>query len=240
MGSVSKDRLLRDVRVVISENEYLEPLIAEGDQMALERDTLLETLVTVAIDKVHSMAPLEMLSDVTNKAEGLEWKVTESGSKIAELPEDFMRLTYVRAREWKKGVLEFVNEESATYMRFSSAQAGVRPTIYNPAAAMVKSSFAGEDGKLGNYIEVCPGGADILVSYIPKCEENTDGEGGAGDGQDAGNGAGLIVADECYWCVVYTIANLYFVSVNDNARAEMMAKEAADVIMRYTAKVKEK
>lgn len=233
----SKDKLLRDVRVIIAENEQLDPLIEMEDTMALERDTLLKTLVPIAIDKIHAIAPVEMLTDIAVDLKALDWKNTDVSSKIAELPDDFLRLVYVKAKNWRKGVIDVVDEESDEYMDMHSPMDVERPTIYDPVAAVTKSSFTEGEGRGGNFVEISPIGDDVIVRYIPKTlDDSGNGEGGDEDVENDG----LLIAGECYWCIVYTIANLYFVSVNDNGRAEMMAKEAADVIQSYKDKVSKK
>ena len=206
--------ILRDVKVIIGENENIQPLIDEGDDMALERDTLLKTLIASAIDKVHRLATARMMRGVTEEAVGLEWKYDDRYCQWCELDNDMLYVSHVWVKGWDRPVTTFISDYTQEYDMCRAAQAGVRPTETYPACAILP--HVGGGMKLEAYPKEVD--AETVVRYVPKAKESVD-ENGTGT---------YAIGEDCYWAVIYTIASLYYLSVNDSARAKDMASEAAE------------
>lgn len=207
--------ILRDVRVIIGENENIQPLLDEGDDMVLERDTLLSTLIGSAIDKVHRLATSRMMRGLSVTAEGLEWHYDDRCCQWCELPDEMLFVSYVWLRGWDRPVTTFIDDYTQEYDMCRSEYSGVRPTETYPACAILPSHNG------GMRLEAYPKedeGTDIVVRYIPKASESLDAEGRGS----------YAIGEDCYWAVIYTIASLYYLSTDNSARAKDMATEAAD------------
>lgn len=206
--------ILRDVKVIIGENENIQPLIDEGDDMSLERDTLLKTLIASAIDKVHRLATANMMRDMTEEAANLDWRYDDKYCQWCELDDDILYISYVWVNGWDRPVTTFINDFTQEYDMCRAAQAGVRPTVTYPACAILPHKGGGM--KLEAYPKEMD--AETVVRYIPKAKETQDAQG---RGQYA-------IGSDCYWAVIYTIASLYYLSTDNSQRAKDMAAEAAD------------
>ena len=211
--------ILRDVRVVIGENENIQPLIETTDDMALERDTLLKTLIASAIDKVHGLATPKMMRDMTEEATDLAWQYDDKYCQWCELDNRILFLSYVWIEGWDRPVTTFIDDYTQEYDMCRAAQAGVRPTETYPACAILPHKGGGM--KLEAYPKEGEA-AKIVVRYTPKAEEKV-GEDGRGT---------YAISDDCYWAVIYTIASLYYLSTDNAQRAKDMATEAADRLTR--------
>ncbi len=211
----TRSRIIEDVKIILDENEKvygsldLDGSISDPDQ--LETDTLISRLIPVAIDAVSRVASLDYLSGSFTKAgaDVLQWEDYDEYCMKAVLPEQFVRVGYVRLGGWKRGVTTLLSEDDPLYAEFFSPFAGVRPTRIYPAAALVMS----ESGS-GFDVVVCPKGdaKDGSVLYV-----------GAADTGDEVEEYGI--SDKCYWAVMYYIAHLYYVTLGEKQRSDMMEAE---------------
>lgn len=229
--------ILRDVRVVIGENENIQPLIEMQDDMALERDTLLKTLIAPAIDKVHKLANGKMLRGVTEEITELSWNTNDQYCAFCNIPKDVLFVSYVKAPMWDRAVVDFIEGYTQEYDLCRDSHAGLRPTNHFPAAAIEPA----DDG--GWRLEVYPktfdvsGSAGEPLNTGVKPAADAAGTGAAPvvrgvkkakAGKDKEDKETWAIADECYWATIYNIASLYYLSINEAQRAEDMAKEAAE------------
>jgi len=210
---MEKSKIIEDVKVILDENEHVfgtldvEGNISDPDQ--LQTDTIIARLIDTAIDAVNQVAPLGMLSDIAVQAKELEWVDFNAYCSRAEMPSDFLRIAYLKLKDWRRGTTEFLDEDDELYAEFFAEQAGVRPTRIWPAAAIVTSDTESHLDVVG-----CPrsSGEGVKMRYIRKSEEN-DGD--------------YTIASQCYWATIYMIAKLYYVTLGEKERASMMEEEVA-------------
>lgn len=202
--------ILKDVRVILGENENIDNLLEDigvnDDQLATERDTLLTSLVCKAIDRVHLTAPLEMVSDA---AESITTTLT--GNK-ASLDNTFLRLYAVKMKSWDIPVSTAIGIDDEEYLKYHS-RFGVKPSAKHPAAAIVPSST-------GLVLEPFPcttGDTYEYVKVIKMAQEDTSSKK-------------VKIATACYNAVLYMIANLYYVSIDETQKAKAMANEVAEML----------
>lgn len=217
MAETGKSKIIEDVKIILDENERTYGSLDIGgdipDADQLETDRLIGRLIHVAIDAVNKIAPLDYLAGAFTKADSavLNWEVMNMYCQKAVLPGNFTRLVYVRLPGWQRGTSDFHEENDQLYAQFFSKYAGVRPTALYPAAAVIVGE---EPGTLE--VVCCPrqsGEGDGKVMYVATAESGDDVESYA-------------ISDKCYWAVVYYVAHLYYVTLNESGRAALMETEA--------------
>lgn len=223
MASISE--IIRKVKVILDENENItngflaaNNTIEDPDQ--LQTDDIIRTLIPIAVDKVHKAASIDMLDDVittlgssSGSGGSLYWSSFDKYCSKANLPSDFIKIAYVKLSGWKRGAVDVLDEISPKYAEFFSDLAGVRPSTIYPAVAVVS-------GDRGLEVVACPrtsesGGYGGVIRYVAKANESGDS---------------INVASKCYNALLYCIAYLYYVTINEKQRAEMMAKECVELL----------
>lgn len=210
-----RSSIIEAVKIILDENEKVFGTLDLGGEISdpdqLETDTLIGGLIARAIDAVCRIAPLDYLAGAFTQAEAtvLNWQDYDDYCSMATLPESFTRVVYVRLGGWKRGVAQFIAEDDPLYAEFFSQFSGVRPTKLYPGAAIVTSETP---GRLD--VVCCPRGTatDGLVYYVPAAET----------GDDVTEYA---IADKCYDAVLYYIAHLYYLTLGDSSRSDMMLQE---------------
>lgn len=214
----NSEAIVRAVKVIIDENESSEPLIAEMDTDQLQTDELIRSLISHALNRICMSAPNELISDmaVSYEASLMDGALQALGNrgygKYVVAPKDAIRLVSVYAADWEQPVREFITADDARYQLQRSRIAGVRGTIYDPVVAYVNNPMEN-----GSRIELYTTEEDKAnVMYIPSF---TDGDG------EESEDASFSLTSRIYSALLYAIANLYFVSIGESGRAEMMAGE---------------
>ena len=221
--TIDYESIKRAVRVMLDENEDMTPLLGgtDGsmvDNDALQTDQITEDMVLQAVDRVHSMAPAEMLADVTETAQ-VVWE-TFALTQRCKLPVDNLRLMYVKLDGWLRGVDAFVPEGTALYSTMFSRFMAVRPTPEHPMVGIAQGMA---------------GGVEIVAA--PVVRPAADAAGKVADA--AGTVAGVVryirmaaksrtVSERCYHAVLWMVANLYYTVTGNNDRAASAAREVAE------------
>lgn len=207
----SIDNILKDVRVILGENEDIGNLLEDSgindDQLATERDTLLTSLVCKAIDRVHLTAPLEMVSDASVDMNPLPSVV--GTNMFVTLPKEFLRLYAVKMKSWDVPVSTAIGIDDDEYLKYHS-RFGVKPSAKHPSVAIVPS-------KNGLSLEPYPSESTVYdYAKIIKMASVASNKVG--------------IAKACYDAVLYMIANLYYVSIDETQKAKAMANEVAEIL----------
>lgn len=216
MSVVTKDKqtIVREVKVILDQNQNSEELLNDGDIDQLTTDELIGQLIGMALERVYTLAPMGILADVAKEYEGVTWdNDCDKYAQVADVPDDYLRLVYVKLQGWDKGVTSFVEEEDALYSEYRSSYAGIRPTADDPGVAIVYSE---EDG--GLKIQCYPKtGKNGVVKYVSKSiTEDKNGEYG--------------ISGLAYQGFLYTVANLFYVSLGLDNMAKMMSDEASQAL----------
>ena len=238
--------IVTEVKIILDENDSSEPLLMSGDIKQLKTDELIEHLIGTAIDRIVAQAPLSMLVNMAVDANpsDLNWDKTDPYCVKSVMPTNMARLMYVRLKSWQRGVVDIINDTDDKYLEYRSDFAGIRPDTLDPGVAL-RPGFGGNVE-----IECYPSGdTDMaMIKYIPVAEEmdsdaeqqpGADAPGtGAGwpDGETSGTGAdgkGFVVTSQIKRAVLYMVANLYYVSLGEANRAELMAGQVKDIIGLY-------
>lgn len=216
MALISVEQLKKDVRIALGENENVGQLLSgEGildDQMQLERDGLVDSLITDGIDRVNTIAPLAMVAEISEEKE-LDWNYDEEECVSAILPSDFLRFVSAKLDNWKKPVYNPIDQNSEEYAWQRSSYASIRSSVYRPTVAIVPSPMSG-----GLQIEMFPQNEedDPKVRIISRAKIN--------------EGNVVVVSASTYRAVVYMIASLYYATIDERDKAKTMAAEAAEVL----------
>ena len=222
---IPKNRLVNDVKTVLYRNDRHDDLAdIEGmDDVDVQKlDEMIDRLLCAAVDKIHSMAPSHMLTDSTLSVSGSSASIAWDDSadeyaSVAIAPDSMLRLLAVRLPGWKRVVTQMMSFDDALYDTCRSEFAGIRPTRTFPAVAL------GLDAATGRVrIEAYPkasGGGTAQVGYVRRFDASGDI-----------THDGVNVSERLYWSIVYTVCQLFYVSMRDDASATLMEKEAIQML----------
>lgn len=222
---IPKNRLVNDVKTVLYRNDRHDDLTdIEGmDDVDVQKlDEMIDRLLCAAVDKIHSMAPSHMLTDSTLSVSGSSASIAWDDSadeyaSVAIAPDSMLRLLAVRLPGWKRVVTQMVSFDDALYDTCRSEFAGIRPTRTFPAVAL------GLDAATGRVrIEAYPkasGGGTAQVGYVRRFDASGDI-----------THDGVNVSERLYWSIVYTVCQLFYVSMRDDNSATLMEKEAIQML----------
>jgi len=233
--------IVREVKIVLDENDDSAPLLVSGDVNQLKTDEIIEHLIAAAIDRIVAQSSLDKVIGmaVDEEGENLDWDpVSDEYCVSAVLPENMARLVYVRLKSWKRGVSDIINDTDDKYLEYRSDFAGIRPDVLSPGVA----TMPGIGGRI--VIECYPKGDTdgAIIKYIPLAESGYYNEDGTlAELDEYGNpitaeGAvsdGWAITDQIERAVVYMVANLYYVTLGDGNRAELMASQVRDILGIY-------
>lgn len=203
-----------DVRVILGENENVVPFLSLEEaeapgSLATERDILTEAMILTAVNNVHGVAPLEMLTDIL-KTTTVHTDIDKFGGySRVDLPDNFMRMVMLEDESWSIPVTELTDIAGEGYMQLKSRFEGIRANVERPAAA-----FKTIEGK--NVIEAFPTLTSSKLYYVERQDKIVNGE--------------VSVAMACYRAVVYLIASLYYVSIKETDMARVMESQSKSLL----------
>lgn len=197
MAEYSIEDIVKDVRILIDENEDNERLIAEDDEVANNTDTISKAMIIHSIDQVHLIAPLWRVAEISVET------TVDLSDKRGAIPEYYLRYVYAKADDWAYKVFEPIDQESDEYkMQFSEFE-GIKGSAEKPVVAIVPDQLQ----KSGLGIEVYSTEENtISLVYVKKASAETDAE--------------LKISILCYQAVLNMIAKNYMINVNEPDRAK--------------------
>lgn len=207
------DRIKRDVRVCIDQNQNSGALVIDNDTDMLTLEDVIESKIVEAVDMVHTMAPYWLLDTGHNfdgsLSDAVYWGNQASGWVI--LPEDFLRLVVFKMSDWERPVYEPIAVNSPMYRRQHSRIKALRGTAQRPVCAVAVHP----EGKVLEFWSCKNTNAYITRSvYVPRAVIDTNG--------------GVEICERCYQSVVYAVASLTMTSCGETERAgnylELMKK----------------
>lgn len=212
----NSDEIVRAVKIIIDENEESAGLAGIRDTDQLQTDIILHSLIPHALNRLAEVAPEDVLADMTvlldEGASSLHPLGNKGYGKYVIAPDDMLRVVSVYCNDWEQPVREFLTGTEEAYYMQRSPFAGVRGSVYDPVVAVVNNPVGP-----GTRVELYTTGEDRLyMVYLP---DFTAGEGDVSDWDLTGR---------IYGALLYMIASLYFITIDENDRAEVMAREAAE------------
>lgn len=224
------DRIVRDVRVCLDENASGAALLASGDVDTLMLDSIIESKITEATDRVHSEAPYYLLEqghyfgdneEAITDGEGhviipagevaIYWEDRESGHIL--LPQDFMRLVVFEMSDWERPVYTPITPADPRYARQHSRVKALRGTAQRPVCAIAVRP----EGKVLEFYSCKSEEATVTRAvYIPYAEIKDDGSGNVG----------VDISERCYDAVVYTAAALVLTTQGEPEKANVLFEKA--------------
>lgn len=218
---IEVEELKREVRIALSENENVSPLLVDDgsmdDRLQLGRDALIDSLITKAIDKVNTLAPIAMVACLAEELNDAEWMFDDKYCDYTNLPNDFLRFVSAKYDNWDKPVYNPIDQDSELYQWQRSDFASIRASKKRPVVAIVPDNFNG-----GLRAELFPKDEDAdspSFKYIKQAVIEHDEE----EGLDI-----VAMSPTCKNAVVYTIASLYYITINEPEMGQRMAAEAAE------------
>lgn len=178
------DDIKMDVRVILDENKVNTALIA-SDTDTLDLNTIIEQKVLHAIRSVSEAAPSRLIDEGTAFSSSITWESGSIGNGMGflVLPDDFMRLVIFKMSDWRRPVVDVIQDTDPIYFLQKSKFAGIRGGIDKPVVAITTRSagrvleFYSSNGgssvtlEVGKYLKlpiVDSGNVDICRRlYIP-------------------------------------------------------------------------
>lgn len=198
------DRIKQDVRVCMDRNQIDTALITDSDEETLSLDTIIESKVLEAVERVHRDAPYYKLHhghNLDGKNAEVYWGEMESGWVL--LPDDFMRLVVFEMSDWERPVYAAITPADPLYTKQSSRVKAIRGTAQRPVCAIAVR----QEGK-------------VLEFWSCKSEEATVSRAVYMPYPRIDEYGGVDISEQCYDAVVYTIAGLVAMSVEEGEKAQ--------------------
>ena len=206
--------IVRDVKLVIDQNRTDTPLLASAEPNTLMLDELIESNITKAVDRVHSIAPYHLLEQGHNfrrEAEAIYWGDLESGWVL--LPPDFMRLVIFRMSDWERPVYNVLSADDKLYKRMRSRVKAVRGTAQRPVCVVTQRP----EGKALEFYSCKSEEATVTQAvYIPYSRIDRDG--------------GVDISKRCYDAVTNMAAGLVLLAINESERGAAMLDMAKSLL----------
>lgn len=188
--------IITAVRVCLDEDSQ-NLIIDDG---ALSLDTIITQKIPDGVRTITEAAPSSMVDGYKSFASQLVWESGQTGVGMAytELPSDFMRLAIFQMSDWKRPVLEPIEDTDSKYFLQKSKFPGIRGNVDKPVCAITTSST----GKRMEFYSSVEGSTVIVkvaryVSY-PKIVDNS-----------------IFIGDKLYTPSIYYIAGLVLNTFKD-------------------------
>lgn len=204
--------ILKDVRVILDENEVDTALINEGDVDTLTLNDIIRSKIEDSVRAVVTVSPLSLLDvgvDFPDKT--ITWKgPVGMGYGWIPLPDDYLRLSFFKMSDWLVPVVTAISDIDPLYPLQKSKFAGVRGNTHRPICAITINN-----GKRVLEFYSCLGGADVYVEgakYHP-LPKIVDGE--------------IEISEKIYVSVKYYIAGMVAMAYKDE-QATALITQATD------------
>ena len=126
--------LIKDIRIILDENETSDKLILLKDADTLSLNEIIQSKIVDAARMIEMSAPVNMLQTGENFGDAVYWNDDYSGWII--LPDDFMRLIEFKMSDWKRPVYNPITESDPSYYQQKSAWSGIRGNPQDPIVAI--------------------------------------------------------------------------------------------------------
>lgn len=201
------DRIIKDIRVCLDENETNEALLTSGDVETLTLDEIIKSKILEAVERVHLNAPSYLLEGGHNFGDAIYWRELESGWVL--LPQDFLRLVVFEMSDWERAVYTAISTDDPDYEKQRSRFKGVRGTAQKPVCAIAIRP----EGRVLEFYSCKSTDAQVSrAMYIPYPEIDEYG--------------GVDISERCYKAVVYTVASLTLITLGEAEKGNMLAEVA--------------
>ena len=200
-------KIIRDVRIALDENETSIALTGLGDIETLSLDKTITSKIEEAARQVETVAPVHYLEEGHTFGESICW--CNDGSGYILVPDDFMRLVAFRMSDWERTVYQTVSVTSAEYRCQTSRYKGIRGNPQKPVCALVSHP----EGKALEFYSSHNDKAYVhtgLYLPYPVIDRND----------------GIDICERCYIAVIYTIAALVLTIYKEEAKAASMTELA--------------
>ncbi len=198
------ERIVRDVRVCLDQNNVSDALVAEGDIDTLSLDEIVRSKLIDAVVRVENAAPTYMLEAGHNFGDdAVYWGDQESGWVL--LPEDFMRLIVFEMSDWERAVTTAISDGDPDYERQRQRVKALRGTAQRPVCAIVMRP----EGRVLEFYSCKSEDAYIKrAQYLPYPSIDRNG--------------GIDISERCYRSVVYTAAALTLLTLGEADKASAL------------------
>lgn len=203
--------IVRDVKVVLDENQMSEQLLALADQETLSLEEIIKSKVCEGIRRVESTAPIGMLDSGVNLPDAIFWQELESGFVI--LPDDFMRLMVFKMSDWERPLYSAISADNPIYTKQSSRCKGVRGNTQKPVCAVV----ARPEGRVLEFFSCKDKSATMEMGVYrpyPKIDEY----------------GGVEISERCYMAAVYMISALTLITYGASDKATGLIELSKSII----------
>lgn len=160
--------LVKEVKVILDENQSSIPLLDAGDVDTLSLNEIIAYNIPIAAEVVENEAPSRKLGSGEALATSISWEAGKVGigRGVVVLPPDFLRLVCFQMSDWERPVTECITDQHPKYAQQFSRNAGLRGSPQSPVVAICNMPA-------GTVLEFfsCEAGEDVRVSrarYIPK------------------------------------------------------------------------
>ena len=162
-----KAELIKDVRIVLDQDDMSADVAATVDDITLTLDKLIESNLADAAKTTILNAPLDKLGTGLPFGRSISWygEPGRSGGYIL-LPKDFLRLILFQMSDWSYPLTELITPGSDEYALQGSRYPGIRGCPQHPVAALTNTA-------VGMTLEFwsCEEGEDAAIKqaqYIPE------------------------------------------------------------------------
>lgn len=192
----SVGKIMRDVRVVLDENQVGDRLIAEEDADTLSLDEIIRSKIEEAARRVETDAPVYLLEEGHDFGDAVYWGDMESGWVL--LPDDFMRLIVFEMSDWERAVFAAISPADPEYRLQRQRVKALRGTTQRPVCAIVNRP----EGKALEFYSCKSEDACVRrAQYLPYPRIDRDG--------------GIDICERCYTAVVYAAASLVSLTLGE-------------------------
>ena len=207
--------IIKDVRIALEENEVSSPFVAIADNDTLSLNAIITQKLVHAVRSVTNDAPSKLLDGGKTFASTIQWETNTIGKGMGytSLPDDFMRLVIFQMSDWRRPVIDPIQDSDYSYFLQKSKFSGIRGGVDKPVCAITTYS----SGKVLEFYS-CTGGVTVTVKvakYIPYPSIANDS---------------IDICPKLYIPVIYYTAGLVLTTYKDNDQASKLFTLAKDYI----------
>lgn len=205
--------IIKEVRKALDENEVNESLLDDSDTLSL--NAIIEQKIPDAVRSVTESAPSRLLDGGVEFASTLNWEsgVAGKGMGYTVLPGDFMRLVIFQMNDWRRPVVQPIEDTDPMYFLQKSKFSGIRGGIDKPVCAITTYPI----GKVMEFYS-CVGGASVAIKVAKYLSYPSVKNGN------------IDICKHLFTPVVYYTAGLVCMTYKDNQQAESLFAIANDYL----------